>query len=358
MSSDFLGTLGKTALAAGGILGTVWGADALLQYLFREPDNSDERYLVNTADAHTIALHRYSPDQPKDRYPVLLVHGLNSNHRNLAYSETDGLAQYLRRQGYECWAIDLRGRVEGSSLGGSWGFDEYVREDLPAALDFITDKTGKNAVHWVGHSMGGMLYLALTGAYGESERIRSGVTLGSPVYFRNPPWIRDSGKKYLEIPESVRRWIDRPARGVFNLALKAIPARLLFLLIMEESINYRTMKVLANVIEDGLDPQVGFQFVQWIVDNRWTDRTGEIDYREQLRNVSPPTMVIVGRRDPLCPNCKVAGFNLIGAEEKRCLVGKETGDSEWEYDHISLVFGESANREIFPEIEAWIDRFD
>lgn len=356
--SSFLKTAAKNCFIAGGLLGAAWGADALMRYVLRESDDYDDRYLVTTGDDHQIALYRYQPDREPVGSPVFLVHGLSSNHRNLAMDDTDGLAQYLRRKGYDCWAVELRGRLEESSPDGRWGFDEYVREDLPAAVNFITDRTGSDAVHWIGHSMGGMAYLAYAGAMGRSGDLKSGVTIGSPAFLSEPAWIRVLGQCYLDLPDTLRGWINGPAESLYNLAFRAIPSRLLFMVLIEKEITFEGLRVIANAIEDGLDPKIALQFIQWIATEEWTNRTGTVDYRAGLQRVTTPTLTVVGRRDPLCPDCETAGYELVGAPEKDCLVGEEAGDDDRPYDHISLVFGRRATDEIFPEIEDWLRKHD
>ncbi|MFB6344772.1 MAG: alpha/beta fold hydrolase [bacterium] len=355
---DQLKTYGKTALIAGGVFGGIWALDTLMESVLKESDNYDDRYLLSTEDGHKVALYRYESAGETRNTPVLLVHGLSSNHRNLAMNDRDGLAQYLARQGYDCWAVELRGRVDEDSPDEPWGFDEYVQQDLPAAIKFIQTETESDTVHWIGHSMGGMAYLAYAGALDGSDDIQSGTSIGSPAILDEPAWIRVLGQCYFDIPHPVRALIDRPMREIFNTIFRSIPTRVIFLLIIEKEITLNGLRILANAIENGLDPRISLQFIEWISSEEWLDRGGTVDYRAGLENIESPTMTVVGRRDYLCPDCETAGFDLIGTEDKRCLVGTEASGTEWEFDHLSLVFGKRATDEIFPEIEDWLATHD
>ena len=67
--------------------------------------------------------------------------------------------------------------------------DDYVLLDIPAALDYIRKTTGFSQVHWVGHSMGGMLLYAYDALF-DGGAVASGITLGSPIGFQNVKFHR------------------------------------------------------------------------------------------------------------------------------------------------------------------------
>src|SRR5205085_2371515 len=58
--------------------------------------------------------------------------------------------------------------------------EDYVYHDAPAALHTVLRETGARQVHWVGHSMGGMIAYALL-ISPVHKKIASAVTLGSPT---------------------------------------------------------------------------------------------------------------------------------------------------------------------------------
>ena len=146
-------------------------------------------HLVRTRDGCRIALYRYPASARRYETPVLLCHGLGANRFNFDLGPEVSLARYLQQEGFEVWSMDLRGRGipsrdPGATLrrGRTHVFDDYVSEDARAAIRHVLDETGASRVHWVGHSMGGLvLYAVLQGE--EAESIASGVAIGSPGSF-------------------------------------------------------------------------------------------------------------------------------------------------------------------------------
>ena len=157
--------------------------------LFKKERSVDrELHFGMTQDGWQIALHRL-PHRHTGRSasPILLCHGLGANRHNLDAPGHLSLAEWLWNRGHDCWVVELRGAGFSSrpdrknELEWSWTFDDYVRHDLTTALDVIQMLTGKDTVHWVGHSMGGVLAYAFMTTE-QSHRVRSATTIGSPSF--------------------------------------------------------------------------------------------------------------------------------------------------------------------------------
>src|SRR5438105_2216446 len=126
-------------------------------------------YQARTQDRWTLALHRYRLPalQPERRTPVLLCHGLGSNRHSFDAPQGPSLARYLANLGYDVWSLELRGAGSSkrpglfNALRWEWTFEHYVRFDAPAAVALVCDATGSAGVHWVGHSLGGMVAYAV-----------------------------------------------------------------------------------------------------------------------------------------------------------------------------------------------------
>src|SRR3990172_6019586 len=69
------------------------------------------------------------------------------------------------------------GRLAHPGAPRRWTFDDHVRLDVPAALAAVRAATGAAAVHWVGHSQGGLIGMAASAAF--PERVASLVALGA-----------------------------------------------------------------------------------------------------------------------------------------------------------------------------------
>lgn len=343
-------------LLAGVVLGLLclWGLDWGLSNYFSIKDTYDEQHTVTTDDGVELNLWRYKPDSPNGSPPVFLVHGLTANHRNLAFDDRKGLAQFLNRKGYDCWAIDLRGRGQFRSSNGTWCFDDYLDHDVPSAIDHVLDETDSDAIHWIGHSMGGMLLLAHAGSAENTRPIASGVTIGSPVQLNEPTVFKRIASYFMNLPNWIYRFVRPFLMGGFLLQVYLIPWRLWFLILIERTYSREALRVISNVIVPRVNYRVPLQFLRWLGTGKWNSSDGRRNYRDNLSNVDVPMLTVIGGRDLLCPDRETAGFDRLGSPDKRLLKAARSEGFSRDYDHVSLVFAESARDELFTEIESWI----
>jgi polyhydroxyalkanoate synthase len=116
------------------------------------------------------------------RAPVLLVHGFGQN-RYAWHLPARSFANHLAAAGFDVFNLDLRGHGRSRHFGSvrSHGVEDYVREDLPAAVAEVQALSGKRPVWVVGHSLGGLVGYAsapqLDGA------VAGIVSIGSPYHF-------------------------------------------------------------------------------------------------------------------------------------------------------------------------------
>jgi len=338
-------------------------ADLVFKRFYTEPEYADEKHVVETDDGVGIALWRHLPDEDGEgRAPVLLVHGISVGHRNMNFDEEYGVAQYLAERGYDPWCVDLRGRGGSEVPDSPWGFDEYVRQDLPAAVEYVLDETGADELHWVGHSMGGMLFYATAGAEGYDDRIRSAVTLGSPVAFYNQPFlsfISYVGLVFAPVLSRVKRYHLLPYTArVTSVFIPIYPRRLAGWLFNKRNTKARTMRRASAVVVARLCPNVLVDFAGWIVGGDWKSRDGETDYREATGSVETPTLVVAGEADTLCPPRNVKPASRIIEESEYLVLGPDEAGTDEGYGHADMVFGEKAREDVFPYIAGWLDDHD
>lgn len=147
------------------------------------PQPVDE-YVVETSDGWSLHVARVRPSGPPlESPPVLLVHGLSTNGRNLDFAPGHSPARFLASQGFDVFVPSLRGTGPGREgpANTARDFDAFVTFDAPALIAFAQRESGSASVDWVGHSMGGLVgYAHLAAGGGGVRRI---VTLGSPVRF-------------------------------------------------------------------------------------------------------------------------------------------------------------------------------
>lgn len=334
------------------VLAGAWVLLALRWRTAREPDGWLE---ATAADGHPVVLARFRAQGPRRAAePVVLCHGLGANRFNLDLDDDVSLARHLARRGFEVYVLELRGRGRSVRAGlrglvPTHGFDCYVRHDLPAALDAVRARHGAERVHWVGHSMGGLVLYALL-ARDPDAPVRSAVTVGSPVCMRLP-WVLRLGLRVLAalrlplcwgrvafLAAPVTGWVAHPPIGLLVNPRNVRPARL--------------RAACANLVADLSAGEVD-HFARMARD-RFGSRDGACDYAAGLAGARTPVLVVAGSADRLAPPDAVrAGFERLGGEAGGHRYRVHDG-----YGHGDLVIGDAAPAVVFPEVAAWLEAHD
>jgi len=171
----------------------------------------------------------------------------------------------------DTFVLDFRGHGRsvppraGRGPGGDWCFDEYVRQDVPAAVSAVAEAAGvaPGAICYIGHSLGGLAGLAAfaTGAAPAPRRL---------VLAAVNVWTHVTGRR-------------RAAALAFTTVTRALgwaPVR--------------------GVRAGSDDEPAGYvaQFGRW-TRGKWCARDGR-DYGAALAALRVPTLALVGDGDWLC----------------------------------------------------------
>ncbi len=322
-----------------------------------------EHLIAQTSDGWDLSIIHYHPRAPlPGRRPVLLVHGIVTNERNLDYDEQHSLARSLSARGLDVWALSLRATGESahaSLIGGDhhydWDFDTYCREDIPTALAFVQQHTGAEKVDYIGHSMGGMLYYCVLARGGPAaDAIGVGATLGSPLGFR---W----GPRFTQLSETAALAASKlPVLKLDSITLLGLPLvtwfpePLALLLYNPANLEESVWSGFLAVGVDDESPLLAAQFHRWIVSDRFTSRDGAIDYEALLPATRAPTLVVAGKADQLgFPPLVRRGYDALGGEKAWLVVGMENG-ARGDYGHMDLLLGQSAERDVFEPVAQWL----
>lgn len=341
----------------------LWGL--FWRTFYRAESREEAVYFLTTSDGWRLALCRYEhPGGARARLPVLVCHGLGANRFSFDLGRAPSLAMSLAQAGFDVWVLELRGHGRSERPGlfakrrFGWSFDDYLRFDLPAAIEKVQEVTGQQQLHAIGHSMGGMLMLSHCG---KASDIRSAVTIGSSLDFTH------SGSDFARLLKW--KWLAH--------ALPALPAGLLALMVAP-----CTGRV-ANRIEEctmwfaNVDPAVTrlhyantfhaisspvLQQLSTVFEAGGLRHWGSAEsYLNQAAASRVPTLFIAADRDRQCPPeaCQRTYERLRQSADIHRLVvfGKETGQQE-HYGHFDLLLGKRAADEVFPEIEGWLRRHD
>jgi polyhydroxyalkanoate synthase len=116
------------------------------------------------------------------RATILLIHGFGQN-RYAWHLPSRSLACYLAQAGFDVFNLELRGHGRSRHMGARRprSVDDYVREDLPIAMEEVQRLSGPRPVFLVGHSLGGLVSYAAAPAL--DGAVAGIVSIGSPYHF-------------------------------------------------------------------------------------------------------------------------------------------------------------------------------
>ncbi|HQH51817.1 MAG TPA: alpha/beta hydrolase [Candidatus Hydrogenedentes bacterium] len=326
----------------------------LLVLRYPKPQTGNEVHTIKTDDDWNIELFRRKTSEVPGE-PVLLVHALTANHLNFETPAGLSLVDVLAAEGYDCWSLDLRccesaGAPEGRGIGDI-SFDDYLFKDLPAAIAYIREATGHGKVHWVGHSMGGMLLYAYNVAFG-SEYLASGISLGAPAGFKNvfykPPSLLF---RLTAIAPNLTRTI---LKSFTPFARSLRPAFIGFPVNWDNVHPGVDARALFNMVE-AVPPLVAAEIDGWLSTGDWKVNRGQLDVSANVSKIDVPLLVVCGKQDPLTPEPKIRQFfdALPGRDKKLVFLSKKNGFVA-DYGHADLAFGVESTKEVYGPALEWI----
>lgn len=326
----------------------------LLRIHYPKPPRADEVHSIRTEDGWQITLHRRCPRQGRGE-PVLLCHSLSSNHLNFEIPAGESLVDVLIEAGYDCWGIDTRAcRSAVPPRGvrkGSATLDGALLMDLPAAIAFIRETTGYPKVHWIGHSLGGMLLYAYALRFG-ADHIASGVTWGSPPGFK--------GMRFRK--RTLLNAVAPFAHGIMEFFMRAlipVATRLhpkTHLLPIEwDNVHPRLSNAEVFHSVELPAPKFAIQMDAWTSSASWIMCDGALDVQERLHELTVPLLAVFGAKDPLVPLHKAKSFfDSLAHEDKKMLVLSRQNGCEMDYNHMELAFARNGRRDLYEPIAAWL----
>jgi pimeloyl-ACP methyl ester carboxylesterase len=308
-------------------------------------------------DGCELSMTRVRRADGASRGAVVLQHGLGSNGMVFDYPGRS-LAQELAQAGFDCFVSQLRGaNAQPTQPIKPYGLDEYVAYDVPAILETAC-ATGEHArVHWVGHSLGGIL-LMLHAIEQPDAPIERFVAIGSSLDYR-------PGRS---VYRDLRRLLGLISRG-----LRAVPfdtfARWNALsagygpLLLPEKMNFWRSNVEREIMRGLL--QHGFTQIPvrllLDLDSTFTPRgfsraAGRIEYLTRASDFRVASCLIVGSRDAQCGEAAVdeTARLLSGAPGLRVARFGRTHGHLDDYGHFDLILGKRAEHEVWPTIRNFL----
>lgn len=326
-----------------------------------------EELTLHTADGARIELRRAPPegDAAPGLPPVLLVHGLGANHRNVDALPERSFARHLTRAGRDVWLVTLRSGLFDLSRRERRlvRFEHMVEHDLPLAIETILERTGAARVDYIGFSMGGMLlYAALGNTIGE-DVVRRVVIVGSPILISPPGGIRlPHWLGHLPV------WLVPTLRLRFLAALSAPTAEWLRTPLHRVMVNPDNIergdsrRAMVNLVADIPGP-LNLDFARWAFEHAGALVVDGQGVLERLEGVATPALFFAGAADRVAPPRSVEeayehwGVRSPGIVKQFVLLGREAGAAA-DYGHGDLAIGRNASVDLFERAEQFLARSD
>lgn len=321
------------------------------------PPALDVRW-VETADHATISLHRYTnPGRP----PVVLCHGLSSNHHFWDLQPDISLAVALWRAGFDVWNLDLRGHGDaghpppGTSTGTPprvWTIDDYGTHDLPAAFDAVRAESGMDPL-FVGHSMGGMA-LAVYLATHPDPGLAGAAVVGSPLDFRDPDRMMSvlfqvGGVLATRMPTPMgASLLATPLGG-------AVPFHADAILYNPASFDRKTEALMLRSVVSPVTSGEITQFARLGTDAVFRSMDGVTDYVSALHGTKIPMLFVAGRADHVVNPDRVRAYeDAVGPGDRTWIMVSKANGWSTDYGHLDFGCAPSAPKELFPRIASWL----
>lgn len=324
------------------------------QVIDRDETASFVKEIVVTGSPVPLAMVRKrAVGRAGTRAPVLLVHGFGQN-RYAWHLPARSFANHLAHAGFDVFNLDLRGHGRSRHFGARrcQGIEDYVREDMPAAIDEIQALSGQRPVWILGHSLGGLVAYAsaptLSGAIAGVVSIgspyhlaRGSLTLGALAFFFRALALAPLPNAPLSLApigtamRMIRRFAESP---FYPIPLRGWHAGSCEPEVLEQYLRLAFDRVALSEMLDLFD---------WGADGRFGG--GESAYVDRFEMMDLPLFVVAGENDDLAPPASVRpGFTRSQARDKtyRALP----------LGHIDLLVGRDAPRMTWSLVSRWLDK--
>jgi len=316
-----------------------------------------EQHRVQTDDGAWTFLQRYACGGCP---PVVLVHGISSNHHFWDLEPDRSLALHLFEAGWDVWNMDLRGHgparhdPEGRRQKPGWTIDDYGNHDLPAAFAHVLEATGAASLAYVGHSMGGMV-LAVYLANHDQPPLSAAVAVCSPLDFRDPDPVTKAAFEGALIGR-VPRFLPSPTGGRLLARLdERTPLALDEMLYNPANMTEGARRTMLRRIVSPLSRGEVAQFGKIGGDGEFRSADGERIYRHELGEVTVPMLFIAGRADRVAAPDRVRSYyEAVGSPDKELVVDSVANGFHGDYGHLDIGLGDDAAVDVFPLVVDWL----
>lgn len=284
------------------------------------------------------SLHVMHISQPgHDGTPILLIHGMIEDGRIFYHKSGKGLGSFLAQQGYNVYVADLRGKGLSTpkiTAASRYGQTETIQEDIPSLIRFVLSHSGKDKLHLVAHSWGG-------------------VYVNSALLFQPELISHVLSSTFLGSKRTVRaKTIER------YIKIELIWNRL-SLLASKRSGYLPAVRYKLGSANESLKTHQ--QCVDWVKNDAWVDSDNHFDYGAAAKVTTlKPTLHIAAIADnSMGHQFDVKSFIKECGPHKAdfMLLAKKRGNA-LDYDHINMLTAPECVQDHFPTIHHWIQKHE
>ena len=313
-----------------------------------------ERTWLSTEDGATIHLHRHAAAGP----PVVLVHGIASNHRAWDLGPGRSLARSLQGAGFDTWLLDLRGH--GDARWGPGGarhrrgasLDTYATQDFVTAFAHIRSATGHAELGFVGHSLGGMILAAHQAIHGDAH-LGAVVVVASPLEFEEDDELMRLARPAMRLGSLFPR-INLPMVARTTAALRPQPLGVESVVINVDNLAPEARAEAWAQITSPLYREELAQLRHSLEGGHFASADGTVDYVAALADFETPLLVIAGGGDRVAPPAHVQPWMQAASPDKLFVRASRDQGFTHDYGHVDLCIGDTAEAEIHPHILGWM----
>ncbi|MFM7204021.1 MAG: alpha/beta fold hydrolase [Myxococcota bacterium] len=331
-------------------------------------------HTVETPDGWQLGVIHLPPtERPRPgQAPVILAHATACNTRNYDLLERSSLARHLARAGFDVWVVEWRGgplgarpRTDGRVKRGhfnafterqyDWDFDTLVNVDAPAIVKRVQRWSGHQEVHWLGHSLGGMVGWAAD-ARATVTSFRSLIAVGSPASYGHPHALARKAGPVMGVMPLMGGLPARNSMARVAPLKGLIPAKLLGSAMNMDNMEPAETDLIFRALFEDSPRGLMLQYKRWIERGEVVSRDGRFSYTQALPQVRTPLLALSGRADRIAPPWTVYPlYAYASSREKRWHTFGVAEGNRIDYGHLDLLLGKNAPEEVFPLIQRWLE---